>query len=411
MRGKLIVITGIDGSGKTVQTKLLYDRLKKEGYPVETIDYPRYSETFFGDLVGRYLRGEFGTLDSVSPYLAATLFAGDRFETRDTLEGWLNDGKIVLANRYVADNIAHQGARVGVVQDIDKFAEWLGRLEYDVYKMPKADINILLSIPPAIAYKLVAEKTDRSYLKGRKRDIHEEDSRYLETASRCFHRLALQPDWRIVECADDHDNLLSETSIADKVWDYVAGLINANTISAGSVPSFAPGTMGALRIINNWDGQRDITYVLAEWCERDGEMQWCRWPEGGRVLDYIGDDILDVWILEKQNTFSNSDIPMTKQEKSLLLHLETRATEYGGLVNSVHISAEDMGIVKRWNESGFVRFGRLASDCLPRKDSSTNWCELSDRAWEIAHIERRERHKRLYSQREWRKSKEEETPT
>lgn len=222
MGGKLIVLTGIDGSGKTVQTRLLYEGLIKDGYPVETIDYPRYGETLFGDLVGRYLRGEFGKLDEVNPYLAAVLFAGDRFETRARIEGWLAGGKIVLANRYVVDNIAHQGVRVGGSDlEMEKFTRWLTRLEYEVFKMPGADINILLSLPPAIAHKLVAEKKARDYLGDKKRDIHEDDLLYLTAASRCFHNLALQPDWRIVECVDEHNNLLSEAFISEKIWDCV----------------------------------------------------------------------------------------------------------------------------------------------------------------------------------------------
>ena len=73
MHGKLIVITGVDGSGKTIQTKLLCERLLKEGYPVVTTDFPQYGKTFFADMVIKYLRGEFGSADSVSPYLAAIL--------------------------------------------------------------------------------------------------------------------------------------------------------------------------------------------------------------------------------------------------------------------------------------------------------------------------------------------------
>lgn len=90
MKGALIVLTGIDGSGKTVQTKLLCDKLRKEGVPLETIDYPQYGVTLFADLIARYLRREFGSLKDVSPYLAATLFAGDRFENKGILERCIN---------------------------------------------------------------------------------------------------------------------------------------------------------------------------------------------------------------------------------------------------------------------------------------------------------------------------------
>ena len=111
MHGKLIVITGIDGSGKTVQTKLLCERLLKEGHPVVNTDFPQYGKTFFADMVTKYLNGEFGSADSVSPYLAALLYAGDRWEAKEQINNWLKDGKIIVSNRYVCDNMAHQGGK------------------------------------------------------------------------------------------------------------------------------------------------------------------------------------------------------------------------------------------------------------------------------------------------------------
>jgi hypothetical protein len=93
---------------------------------------------------------------------------------------------------------------------------------------------------------------------------------------------------------------------------------------------------------------------------------------------------------------------MSKCEKSLLLYLETRAVDHGGLVCTQHMNSEDMATAKRWSESGFVRFGRLAADCLPgRHGGSTHWCELSDDAWTLAHSERRERYTRINSKRKW----------
>ena len=92
---------------------------------------------------------------------------------------------------------------------------------------------------------------------------------------------------------------------------------------------------------------------------------------------------------------------MTKDEKSLLLYLETRAVDHGGLVHTQHMNSDDMEIAKQWNEARFVRFGRLASDCLPMRSGATHWCELSDEAWALAHAERRERYTRINSKRKW----------
>ncbi len=112
MQGKLMVITGIDGSGKTVQTKLLYERLVKEGYPAVITDFPQYGKTFFADMVTKYLKGEFGSADSVSPYLASLLYAGDRWECKEQINTWLRADKIIISNRYVCDNMAHQGGKI-----------------------------------------------------------------------------------------------------------------------------------------------------------------------------------------------------------------------------------------------------------------------------------------------------------
>lgn len=92
---------------------------------------------------------------------------------------------------------------------------------------------------------------------------------------------------------------------------------------------------------------------------------------------------------------------MTKNEKALLLYLETCAVDHGGLVLTQRMSIEDSEAAKKWSESGFIKFGRLASDCLPRPNGATHWCQLSDNAWELAHAERRERYARINSKRKW----------
>ncbi|MCC7515338.1 MAG: thymidylate kinase [Bacteroidia bacterium] len=232
MKGKLIVLTGIDGSGKTVQTKLLYDKLLSKGIPAETIDFPQYGRTLFADMIAKYLRGEFGSLKDVSPYLAAVLFAGDRFEAKSILEGWLNEGKVVIANRYVCDNIAHQGVRVydsDKHANLPKFVDWLTRLEYDVYGLPKSDLNVFLSIPHTVAYDLIVAKAERAYLGNSKRDIHEADFNYLENTSIVFHTLAMsQPNWETVDCMNKNGKLLSELEISKKVWNCIKRDVECN---------------------------------------------------------------------------------------------------------------------------------------------------------------------------------------
>ena len=218
MSGKLIVITGVDGSGKTVQTKLLCERLLKEGYPVVTTDFPQYGKTFFADMVVKYLRGEFGSADSVSPYLAAILYASDRWECKEQINTWLREDKIVVSNRYVCDNMAHQGGKISHSPDKENFFQWLDRLEHQVFAVPRSNLNILLYVPAEIAYKLVEKKEQRAYLAGEKKDIHEENINHMRYAQKTFLEIANgKDDWITIDCTKNGE-LLSEQVIADKVW-------------------------------------------------------------------------------------------------------------------------------------------------------------------------------------------------
>lgn len=225
MQGKLIVITGIDGSGKTVQSKLLHERLQKEGYPAVTTDFPRYGKTFFADMITKYLKGEFGSADSVSPYLASLLYAGDRWECREQINTWLREGKIIVSNRYVCDNMAHQGGKIGDPIEKEKFFQWLDRLEHRVFAVPRSNLNILLYVPAEIAYHLIEKKEQRAYLAGERKDIHEEDINHLRYAQQTFLEIAKEKqDWITIDCTEN-GKLLSEQVIADKVWRVVKNIL------------------------------------------------------------------------------------------------------------------------------------------------------------------------------------------
>ncbi len=218
MQGKLIVITGIDGSGKTVQSKILYERLLKEGHLAVTTDFPQYGKTFFADMVTKYLKGQFGSADSVSPYLAALLYAGDRWECKEQINTWLGEGKIIVSNRYVCDNMAHQGGKINDPAVKEIFFQWLEKLEHHVFAVPRSNLNILLYVPAEIAYQLIEKKEQRAYLSGEKKDIHEEDINHLRYAQQTFLEISRgKKDWTTIDCTES-GKLLSEQLIADKVW-------------------------------------------------------------------------------------------------------------------------------------------------------------------------------------------------
>jgi dTMP kinase len=196
-RGKLIALEGIDGSGKMTQLDLLARALEARGQAVFRISFPRY-ESFYGKLVGRYLNGEFGALDAVDPHLSALLYAGDRLEARPDMEAALGEGKIVLADRYIGSNLAHQSARVAPERR-EEFLVWLKRVEYGLYALPAEDLVIFLRVPVTEAHRLVGLKSARAYT-NLKRDIQEADIKHLEETAIIYDRLATEPNWARIDC-------------------------------------------------------------------------------------------------------------------------------------------------------------------------------------------------------------------
>jgi dTMP kinase len=199
VRGKFIVLEGIDGSGKRTQMEALAREFGRRGVALLQIGFPNYSG-FFGKLVARFLNGEFGPLVEVDPHFSALLYAGDRLESRPVIESALAGGQIVLADRYVASNLAHQGARMPDQKRAD-FLAWLKELEYEVHALPAEDLVIYLRLPSVEAHRLVGRKGAREYTKSR-RDLQEADLAHLETASQVYDELARQANWITIECFD-----------------------------------------------------------------------------------------------------------------------------------------------------------------------------------------------------------------
>jgi dTMP kinase len=229
-RGKLIALEGIDGSGKRTQLDLLAGALKARGLVTFRISFPRY-ESFFGKLVGQYLNGKFGALEAVDPHLSALLYAGDRLEAKPEIEAALSVGKYVLADRYIASNMAHQSARVPLERR-EEFLEWLKRLEYGVYALPAEDLVIYLRVPVAEAHRLVGLKSAREYTT-LQRDIQEADTKHLEQTAKIYERLATETNWASIDCINPASGgLLSPEEIHAAVLRVVETNI-INQVSAG----------------------------------------------------------------------------------------------------------------------------------------------------------------------------------
>lgn len=198
-RGKLIALEGIDGSGKRTQLEMLACELDTRGLATLRISFPRY-ESFFGKLIGRYLDGGFGPLEAVDAHLSALLYAGDRMEAKPEIEAALSSGKIVLADRYIGSNMAHQSARVSP-EKREEFFAWLKNLEYGLYGLPVEDLVVYLRVPVAEAHHLIGMKSARAYT-SLKRDIQEADTEHLEQTARIYDRLATEANWTRIECSN-----------------------------------------------------------------------------------------------------------------------------------------------------------------------------------------------------------------
>ncbi len=196
---KFLAIEGIDGAGKRTQIDLLCKLFQRKGVAFTRFSFPRYT-SFYGRMVGQFLDGEFGSLSDVDAHFSALLYAGDRLEAKQELESALANGRLVVADRYVASNLAHQGARVATAKR-SAFLNWLLELEYKIHNIPAEGLIVLLRVPAAQAQSLVEQKARRTYTR-RKKDLQEADLKHLEEAAKVYDRLAKGPHWLTIECYD-----------------------------------------------------------------------------------------------------------------------------------------------------------------------------------------------------------------
>jgi dTMP kinase len=230
-RGKFIALEGIDGSGKRTQLEMLSRALRKRGLAPVTVSFPHY-EGFFGRMVARYLNGEFGSLSEVDAHFSALLYAGDRLENKLQLEENLAQGKIILADRYIGSNLAHQGARV-TGRQLAEFLRWLEQLEYGVYDLPREDIVIYLRLPAAKAQTMVGKKNARAYTR-RRHDLQEANLAHLKAAARVYDLLAKRQNWRAVNCMTRNEGeMLAPEVIHHQIMEVVESRILRNPRRSG----------------------------------------------------------------------------------------------------------------------------------------------------------------------------------
>ena len=214
MKNYIIAIEGIDGSGKGTQASLLENYFKEKKCLVKLISFPRYSDTFFGKEIGNYLNGSFGTIEQIHPKFVAMLYACDRYETKNMIINYLKQGHILIFDRYVSSNIAYQAAKLPDKERLS-FIKWIYHMEYEVFNLPKPDIEIFLNIPFSLSKKMVAKKKKRVYTNN-KHDLHEENEKYLQQVSKIFCNISKKNKWLQIDCFDKN-NIRNKKEILDDI--------------------------------------------------------------------------------------------------------------------------------------------------------------------------------------------------
>lgn len=216
-QGNLIVIDGADGAGKATQTKLLVERLRAEGREVETMSFPGYEHNTFGKLIRECLDGKRGDFSTLDPCIASVLYAGDRFESKPALTAWLEEGKVVVLDRYVSANMLHQGSKIHNDDEaLREFLAWLDHLEHEVFGLPRPDLIVYLDVPYAFRRSMMRSDGARGAL-----DTVELNQTYQENAEACAKKVvASTANWQLVSCVEN-DELLSPEAIHGRIYDRV----------------------------------------------------------------------------------------------------------------------------------------------------------------------------------------------
>jgi dTMP kinase len=220
-RGKLIVIDGTDGSGKGTHSGMLIERLIREERKAILSDFPQYGK-MSAYFVERYLRGEYGALESIGAKKASLFYALDRYDASFEMRKHLEEGTIIVSNRYVSSNMGHQAGKIADPKLRHECIEWLKELEYGILELPKPDVNILLYVPPEVGQQLVDQKTVREYTQGKKRDIHEADIEHLRQASSSYLEVAKNEGWKVIDCMmHGGATLRSIEDIHEEIYEYL----------------------------------------------------------------------------------------------------------------------------------------------------------------------------------------------
>ncbi len=216
----LIVLEGLDGAGKSTQVKLLREYLIRRCGSLEYIHFPRYEAPVYGDLITRFLKGEFGSIEAVHPQLVALLFAEDRHGAAPAMREALAKGKTVLLDRYVYSNIAYQCAKLQDEKERGKLRDWIFNTEYGNFELPQPDLNLFLDVPIGFVEQSLThqrEGRDRNYLSGAQ-DIHEASISFQKAVRDMYvAETARDSKFGRIDCSGARGEMLPPDAIFDKV--------------------------------------------------------------------------------------------------------------------------------------------------------------------------------------------------
>ena len=224
----LVVLEGLDGAGKSTQVKKLRQYLEEVFGSLEYIHFPRYDAPVYGELIGRFLRGDFGSNETVHPQLVALLFAEDRHGAAPEMKRTLRNGGTILLDRYVYSNIAYQCAKLRSAEEAELLREWIFNTEYGQFDLPVPDLNIFLDVPIGfVESKLKSQRggADREYLEGGQ-DIHEADIQFQIKVRDIYRRQCeLDPKFIRIDGSDEYGQMLPPYAIFTKIRSTVDAVI------------------------------------------------------------------------------------------------------------------------------------------------------------------------------------------
>ncbi len=225
----LVVLEGLDGAGKSTQVKKLRSYLESLYGDIEYIHFPRYDAPVYGDLISRFLRGDFGNNETVHPQLVALLFAEDRHGAGPGMKASLAGGGCVLLDRYVYSNIAYQCAKLADAGEAEALREWIFNTEYGNFELPRPDLNIFLDVPIEFVESKLSNArggNDREYLNGAQ-DIHEADIEFQKRVRNIYRRQCeLDPKFIRIDCSDEYGMMLPPGAIFARIKNVVDTALN-----------------------------------------------------------------------------------------------------------------------------------------------------------------------------------------